>query len=72
MKAFEEVAATAGVYEKLARAGFPEGAALLCDRCGKSSLLTTQECAVCLRSGWPKCCDQHMNVFVPPTFRRLN
>lgn len=54
------------VYERVARSAFPHGVATVCNECGKSRLMTTEEAAVCLAVGWPKCCERTMGVEAIP------
>ena len=57
------------IYVEMANAAYPTGAIMTCKNCGQVKRLTTEQCAVCLRDGWEKCCGQDMMQSLPDAER---
>jgi hypothetical protein len=64
MESFSQIAQQSKAYSRLAETAFPEGVALYCRTCGASRLLSKDETAKCLRTGWPRCseCQIRMEI----------
>lgn len=54
-----------GLHETMAREAFPKGCILRCHVCKREEPMTTSEGAKYLRSGWPECHGQTMELLTP-------
>ena len=52
----------ANLQRNVAADVWPDGAKLECDECGGFTYVTSEECGVYLKRGWPKCCGQTMKL----------
>ncbi len=52
-----------GLHNNIAEDVWPDGADMICDRCGHTEHLTTAECGYSLAHGWPRCCNSEMRMY---------
>lgn len=62
LESFVQTVKASKVHMKIAQRAFPDGVGVLCRECGATRLLSTEQTAECMVGGWPKCCDQTMQV----------